>query len=206
METGLLSSLSRSPMSRDDFSSADRVSPTSGSPTSYGVSSADRIRVAAATSEATSSSATAGLKEETSLYEQEVVEAVDGEGMKAAALTIHSVILPVVCVFGILGIILTLVVLTRKTMRTSTNCYLIALSVADLIFLVLLGSKLAVEHCFAIQDSRVHSVVMIYGEYAKIVTNIALMASVWMTASVSCFCNGPSPRDIGFHISNNECL
>jgi hypothetical protein len=47
-------------------------------------------------------------------------------------------VLPVICVFGIVGILLTVIVLSQKDMMTSTNCYLLALSVADLLFLVML--------------------------------------------------------------------
>jgi len=39
-----------------------------------------------------------------------------------------------VCCFGLVGNLLSLAVLTRKTMRTSTYCYLAALGVCDLLF------------------------------------------------------------------------
>ena len=41
---------------------------------------------------------------------------------------------------SVFGIILTLIVLSRKHMCTSTNCYLISLSVADLTFLLLFST------------------------------------------------------------------
>lgn len=47
-------------------------------------------------------------------------------------------VLPVICIFGIVGILLTVIVLSQKDMMTSTNCYLLALSIADLLFLVML--------------------------------------------------------------------
>lgn len=47
-------------------------------------------------------------------------------------------VLPFICVFGIVGILLTVIVLSQKNMTTSTNCYLLALSIADLLFLVML--------------------------------------------------------------------
>lgn len=124
------------------------------------------------------------LEREMVTYDLEEGVATSGDKMlSAAANAIYSFILPVVCIFGILGIILTLIVLTRKTMCTSTNCYLIALSVADLIFLVQLGSMLVINYSLVPEDSRFHNAVIIYGEYAKIITNIALIASVWMTVS-----------------------
>jgi len=84
-------------------------------------------------------------------------------------------VLPVICVFGVAGILLTLVVLSRKSMRTSTNCYLMALSVADLAFLVLLASLFV--HGMARHSSAFH----VYAAYAAVLTNVALMASVWLT-------------------------
>lgn len=47
-------------------------------------------------------------------------------------------LLPVICLFGIVGILLTVIVLSQKSMTTSTNSYLLASSIADLLFLVML--------------------------------------------------------------------
>jgi hypothetical protein len=47
-------------------------------------------------------------------------------------------LLPVICLFGIVGILLTVIVLSQKNMTTSTNSYLLASSIADLLFLVML--------------------------------------------------------------------
>ncbi|CAG5136714.1 unnamed protein product [Candidula unifasciata] len=56
-----------------------------------------------------------------------------------------NIVEPVICGCGIAGIILTMVVLSRKIMCTSTNCYLTALAVADLLFLLILASRLYVD-------------------------------------------------------------
>jgi len=92
-----------------------------------------------------------------------------------AATVAYGVVLPVICASGIAGILLTLVVLSRKSMRTSTNCYLMALSVADLLFLVLLASLFV--HGAARDSNAFH----IYAAYAAVVTNAAMMASIWLT-------------------------
>ena len=86
-----------------------------------------------------------------------------------------GVVLPIICTFGIVGILLTLVVLSRKSMRTSTNCYLMALSVADLMFLVLLASL------FVYNQAYQSITFPIYATYAGIMASVALMASVWLT-------------------------
>jgi len=95
--------------------------------------------------------------------------------MDTASKIAYRAVLPVICVFGIVGILLTLVVLSRKSMRTSTNCYLMALSVADLIFLVLLASLFT--HGTQHQSDSFH----IYAVYAAVLTNVTLMASIWLT-------------------------
>ena len=66
---------------------------------------------------------------------------------------IQHVILPLICACGLLGLVLTLLVLCQKTMRTSTNCYLTALAVADLLFLLLLAPRLA-ENQFTVSSHR----------------------------------------------------
>lgn len=97
---------------------------------------------------------------------------------------IYLVATPVVCVFGIAGIILTVVVLSRKTMRTSTNCYLIALSLADLFYLTLLALMLtngSTTSESANGGDIPHLLVMIYNTYASILMQVLLMTSVWLT-------------------------
>ncbi|XP_074646112.1 sex peptide receptor-related protein 2-like [Tubulanus polymorphus] len=90
---------------------------------------------------------------------------------------VYRTVLPVVLIIGIIGIIMTVVVLSRKTMWTSTNCYLTALAVADLLFLIILSTRLL---DFIDKDHHVHMFV-IYFHYAKIVMNANLLASVWLT-------------------------
>ena len=96
-------------------------------------------------------------------------------GLDTASTVVYRIVLPVICTFGVAGILLTLIVLSRKSMRTSTNCYLMALSVADLAFLLLLASLFV--HGAAQDSSAFH----IYAVYAAIMTNVALMASIWLT-------------------------
>jgi len=95
--------------------------------------------------------------------------------VESASTTIYRTVLPVICTFGIVGILLTLVVLSRKSMRTSTNCYLMALSVADLAFLILLASLFV--HSAAHESATFH----VYAVYAAVMTNVSMMASIWLT-------------------------
>ncbi|GFN84352.1 FMRFamide receptor [Plakobranchus ocellatus] len=71
---------------------------------------------------------------------------------------IKSVLEPIICLCGILGILLTMLVLSRKTMCTSTNCYLTALAVGDLLFLLILATRMLVDRLgdchFHVSDER----------------------------------------------------
>jgi hypothetical protein len=86
----------------------------------------------------------------------------------------YHVCLPVICVVGILAIILTIIVLNRKSMWTSTNCYLTALAIADLIFLTFLATRI-------LDKKFEHRVFAIYFHYAEIIINTCLIVSVWLT-------------------------
>jgi len=49
---------------------------------------------------------------------------------------IQRILVPIVVVVGVVGNSATIVVLTRRRMRSSTNVYLTALAVSDLLYLV----------------------------------------------------------------------
>ncbi|KAK2159654.1 hypothetical protein NP493_1700g00004 [Ridgeia piscesae] len=100
-------------------------------------------------------------------------------GLSPAGTTIYRVILPIVCTCGILGITLTIVILSRKHMCTSTNCYLMALAVADLLFLLLFATILA-DNQFVLYSKEYYNYT-IYINYAVIFMQIFLLASIWLT-------------------------
>ncbi|XP_048741431.1 sex peptide receptor-like [Ostrea edulis] len=90
-----------------------------------------------------------------------------------------NVFLPTACAIGIIGIILTVVVLGRKNMTTSTNSYLTALAIADLGFLLSLVSKfLGSER----MDVEFYYRYYVYSAtIAPVFIETFLMASVWLT-------------------------
>lgn len=97
--------------------------------------------------------------------------------------TIKQIVLPIICAFAIVGTLLTVIVLSRKNMCTSTNCYLMALAIADLLFLVILATTLADKQFM--QDSKGHYMYLIYVTYAAIFMTVFLMASIWMTVMLA---------------------
>lgn len=58
---------------------------------------------------------------------------------------VQRVLVPVVLVVGVVGNAVTIVVLTRRQMRSSTNNYLTALAISDLLYLVFIFS-LSIRH------------------------------------------------------------
>ena len=90
-----------------------------------------------------------------------------------------NVFLPTACAIGIVGIILTVVVLGRKNMTTSKNSYLTALAIADQGFLVFLASEFFASETMSME---VYYKYYLYsGNIAPIFVETFLMASVWLT-------------------------
>ncbi|KAK2190608.1 hypothetical protein NP493_74g01015 [Ridgeia piscesae] len=58
------------------------------------------------------------------------------EDVRLTVLIVRHILIPVIAVLGVLGNIFNIVVLTRKWMRSSTNYYLTALAIYDIVYLV----------------------------------------------------------------------
>lgn len=94
--------------------------------------------------------------------------------------SIH-ILLPIICSFGILGIILTVIVLSHKNMSTSTNSYLISLAMADLCFLIIIPLR-----CFEGKLDKFEAYYYyIIHFYAIQIMNIFLLVSVWLTVMLA---------------------
>ena len=113
-------------------------------------------------------------------------EEIDGKQFFETARFINGVILyPIICFPGIIGNIITLIVLSMKNMQTSTNVFLSALAVADitkltndiLYFFVLLLMKID-------KDSAHSAYVHIYPQ-AHFIFSFSLCVSSWLTVAVA---------------------
>lgn len=94
---------------------------------------------------------------------------------------IQRVVVPILVCIGAAGNILSIIVLTRRRMRSSTNAYLTALAVADLIYLhfVLL---LSFKHYPNIHDHKFELYWRFYG-ISHWLCDAASSTSVWLTVS-----------------------
>ncbi|XP_005098695.1 sex peptide receptor [Aplysia californica] len=97
---------------------------------------------------------------------------------------LKSVVEPTICCGGIVGILLTMVVLSRKTMCTSTNCYLTALAVADLLFLLLLSARIIVERVAGC-EFRLSSEKTIWDVYSIVLMNTFQCLTVGVTVMLA---------------------
>ncbi|XP_066254567.1 sex peptide receptor isoform X1 [Euwallacea similis] len=93
----------------------------------------------------------------------------------------QKVLVPIMVVVGITGNIITVKVLTRKRMRSSTNIYLSALGIADIIYLFFVF-LLSFKHYNNIHDRKYELFWRFYG-ISHWLCDAASSTSVWLTVS-----------------------
>nr|CAD7205759.1 unnamed protein product [Timema douglasi] len=94
---------------------------------------------------------------------------------------IQKVMVPFIVGVGVLGNVVTVVVLTRSRMRSSTNVYLTALAVSDLLYLLLVFT-LSLEYYPNFHDVT-HHVYWQIRPFAQWLTDSASNTSIWLTVS-----------------------
>ncbi|ESN90273.1 hypothetical protein HELRODRAFT_165916 [Helobdella robusta] len=67
------------------------------------------------------------------------------QNLQATRFVIQKILTPLLVLFGVTGNLINIVVLTRRWMKSSTNCYLCALAVFDSLY-VLLAFSLSLHH------------------------------------------------------------
>lgn len=93
----------------------------------------------------------------------------------------YHILLPIFCSIGIVGSLLTVIVLSRKTMSTSTNSYLISLATADLAFLLIISPK-----CLETKlEGKAHYQYLAIMTYAHIFLDTFLLVSIWLTVMLA---------------------
>ncbi|KAK0062353.1 sex peptide receptor [Biomphalaria pfeifferi] len=97
---------------------------------------------------------------------------------------IKDVLEPMIIGIGVCGILLTLTVLTRKCMINSCNCYLTALAIGDLIFLLILTTRNLFEK-FVDCDLRKRFELSTWDTYSYIVMDIFQYFAVGVTVMLA---------------------
>ncbi|KAK8742479.1 hypothetical protein OTU49_001905 [Cherax quadricarinatus] len=94
---------------------------------------------------------------------------------------VQRVLVPVVLIVGVVGNAVTIVVLTRRQMRSSTNNYLTALAISDLLYLVFIFS-LSIRHHPGMSRPH-HWFYWHYSRYALWLTDASSSTSIWLTVT-----------------------
>lgn len=95
------------------------------------------------------------------------------------------IIYPIVCILGIIGNTLTLIVLSHKDMATSTNVYLSALAVSDTIKLI---NDFFYFIMVVLQDQNLDKdmkIISNFYPYAHYIFNMSVCVTAWLTVSVA---------------------
>ncbi|KAH3701758.1 probable G-protein coupled receptor 139 [Dreissena polymorpha] len=92
---------------------------------------------------------------------------------------------PIICVFGITGNIMSIIVMSQRQMRSSTNTYLLALAISDLIKLLCDFLYFMVVLLFQIDTPTANKAYGFLYPYAHYVFNASLCISAWLIVSVA---------------------
>jgi len=92
---------------------------------------------------------------------------------------------PIVCIFGMTGNLMSIVVMSKRQMRSSTNTYLFALAVSDLIKLFCDFLYFMVILLFEIDTNVGNRAYGFLYPYAHYVFNASLCISAWLIVSVA---------------------
>ena len=92
---------------------------------------------------------------------------------------VQKLLVPVITTAGLFGNIISSCVLTRKSMISSTNCYLTALAVFDTLYLVF-SFTLSLQHYRLVEESHVY---WYWTPYGRVFTDISSNVSVFLTVT-----------------------
>ncbi|XP_064100980.1 uncharacterized protein LOC135211626 [Macrobrachium nipponense] len=94
---------------------------------------------------------------------------------------VQKVLVPLVMCVGVVGNSVSMVVLTRRKMRSSTNSYLTALAISDLLYLIFVFF-LSLKHHPDMQHPR-HWLYWQHVRYALWLTDASSSTSIWLTVT-----------------------
>ncbi|VEN55245.1 unnamed protein product [Callosobruchus maculatus] len=103
------------------------------------------------------------------------------DDLESSRFWVQKVLVPILLCLGIAGNTLTIMVLTRRRMRSSTNIYLSALAIAD-IFHLIFGFLLSFTHYKNIHDRKYELYWRFYG-LTHWLCDAASATSAWLTVS-----------------------
>lgn len=99
------------------------------------------------------------------------------ESLQNTRFVVQEILTPVIVPIGLLGNILNIIVLFQPSMRTSTNVYLLVLSLADTVFLVF-HLALSILDC---RKRGLHHSAYYFNPYGRFMSNYSGNVGVWVT-------------------------
>lgn len=102
---------------------------------------------------------------------------------------VHGYVSTTVCVFGIVSNVMNIVVLTRRSMITPTNCLLTALAISDLLTMMVYLPYVIYFHCVTLPDGTYPHpwgwiVYLLFNSYFTITAHTV---SMWLTVALAMF-------------------
>ncbi|XP_076349751.1 thyrotropin-releasing hormone receptor-like [Tachypleus tridentatus] len=94
---------------------------------------------------------------------------------------IQRVLVPIILIIGLIGNTVTIVIMTRRRMRSSTNNYLAALAIFDMVYLICVFG-LSLFHYPGIQDPR-YVIYWHIRPFVIMLTDACSNTSVWLTVT-----------------------
>ena len=112
---------------------------------------------------------------------ENITMATNAESLELTRFYVQKILVPVITTAGLLGNIISSCVLTRKSMISSTNCYLTALAVFDTMYIVF-SFTLSLKHYHWVRESHVYVYWYVYSRvFADISSNVSVFLTVTFT-------------------------
>ncbi|XP_062593862.1 FMRFamide receptor-like isoform X2 [Saccostrea cucullata] len=109
------------------------------------------------------------------------VELLSEEQLRLTRLVVQKCLVPIITCAGVTGNVISIAVLTHKSMKTSTNCYLTALAIFDVLYL-LTSMALSLKHYEEINEQRIYKYFYLYSRvFVDIWSNISVCLTVTFT-------------------------
>ncbi|XP_048728741.2 FMRFamide receptor-like [Ostrea edulis] len=103
------------------------------------------------------------------------LELVSDEQLRLTRLIVQKCLVPIITCAGVSGNVISIAVLIHKSMKTSTNCYLTALAVFDILYLIT-SMTLSLKHYQEINEHWVYKYIYLYSR---------IFIDIWANTSVS---------------------
>lgn len=102
------------------------------------------------------------------------LELASDEQLRLTRLVVQKCLVPIITCAGVTGNVVSIAVLTHKSMKTSTNCYLTALAIFDILYLVT-SLALSLKHYEDINEQKIYKYFYLYSR---------VLADIWSNVSV----------------------